>query len=79
MQKLKIEAQSQGLEGEPPPACQAANQKMQADLDELKSKMSAVQKKTSMISADFDGEDVERQIKRMKKRIYELFEITEQK
>ncbi len=79
MQKLKIEAQSQGLEGEPPPACQAANQKMQADLDELKSKMSAVQKKTSMISADFDGEDVERQIKRMKKRIDELFEITEQK
>ena len=79
MQKLKIEAQSQGLEGEPPPACQAANQKMQADLDELKSKMSAVQKKTSMISADFDGEDVERQIKRMKKRVDELFEITEQK
>ena len=79
MQKLKIEAQSQGLEGEPPPACQAANQKMQAELDEVKSKLSAVQKKTSMISADFDGEDVERQIKRMKKRIDELFEITEQK
>ena len=79
MQKLKMEAQSQGMEGEPPPACQAANQKMQADLDEIKSKLGAVQKKTSMISADFDGEDVERQIKRMKKRIDELFEITEQK
>ena len=79
MQKLKIEAQSKGLEGEPPPACQAANQKMQSELDDLKSKLSAVQKKTSMISADFDGEDVERQIKRMKKRIDELFEITEQK
>lgn len=79
MQKLKIEAQSQGMEGEPPPACQAANQKIQADLDDVKSKLSAVQKKTSMISADFDGEDVERQIKRMKKRIDELFEITEQK
>ena len=79
MQKLKMEAQSQGMEGEPPPACQAANQKMQADLDDVKSKLSAVQKKTSMISADFDGEDVERQIKRMKKRIDELFEITEQK
>jgi len=79
MQKLKMEAQSQGMEGEPPPACQAANQKIQADLDDVKSKLSAVQKKTSMISADFDGEDVERQIKRMKKRIDELFEITEQK
>jgi len=79
MQKLKIEAQSQGMDGQQPPPCQAANQKMQAELDELKSKLSAVQKKTSMISADFDGEDVERQIKRMKKRIDELFEITDQK
>jgi|TARA_E500000305_G_scaffold88585_1_gene75368 hypothetical protein len=79
MQKLKIEAQSQGMEGEQPPPCQAANQKIQAEVDALKSKLSAVQKKTSMISADFDGEDVERQIKRMKKRIDELFEITEQK
>ena len=79
MQKLKIEAQSQGMDGQQPPPCQAANQKMQAELDDVKSKLSAVQKKTSMISADFDGEDVERQIKRMKKRIDELFEITEQK
>tara|TARA_R110002012_G_C11574992_1_gene604773 strand:+ start:299 stop:937 length:639 start_codon:yes stop_codon:yes gene_type:complete len=79
MQKLKMEAQSQGMEGEQPPPCQAANQKIQAEVDALKSKLSAVQKKTSMISADFDGEDVERQIKRMKKRIDELFEITEQK
>ena len=79
MQKLKIEAQSQGMEGEQPPPCKAASAKMQAELDEVKSKLSAVQKKTSMISADFDGEDVERQIKRMKKRIDELFEITEQK
>ncbi len=79
MQKLKMEAQSQGMEGEQPPPCKAASAKMQAELDELKSKLSAVQKKTSMISADFDGEDVERQIKRMKKRIDELFEITEQK
>ena len=79
MQKLKIEAQSKGLEGEPPPACQAANQKIQAEVDALKSKIGSIEKKTSMISADFDGEDVERQMKRMKKRIDELFEISEQK
>ncbi len=79
MQKLKMEAQSQGMEGEQPPPCKAASAKMQAELDDVKAKLSAVQKKTSMISADFDGEDVERQIKRMKKRIDELFEITEQK
>tara|TARA_R100001443_G_scaffold25942_2_gene39035 strand:+ start:11100 stop:11738 length:639 start_codon:yes stop_codon:yes gene_type:complete len=79
MQKLKMEAQSQGMDGQQPPPCQAANTKMQAEVDALKSKLSAVEKKTSMISADFDGEDVERQIKRMKKRIDELFEITDQK
>ena len=79
MQKLKMEAQSQGMEGQQPPPCQAANTKMQAEVDGLKSKLGAIEKKTSMISADFDGEDVERQIKRMKKRIDELFEITDQK
>ena len=79
MQKLKMEAQSQGMEGEQPPPCQAASAKMQAEVDALKSKISSIEKKTSMISSDFDGEDVERQIKRMKKRIDELFEITEQK
>ena len=79
MQKLKMEAQSQGMEGEQPPPCKAASAKMQAEVDALKSKLGAIEKKTSMISADFDGEDVERQIKRMKKRIDELFEITDQK
>ena len=79
MQKLKMEAQSQGMEGEQPPPCQAASAKMQAEVDALKSKISSIEKKTSMISSDFDGEDVERQIKRMKKRIDELFEITDQK
>ena len=79
MQKLKMEAQSQGMEGQQPPPCQAANQKLQAEIDGIKSEIGNIEKKTSMISADFDGEDVERQIKRMKKRIDELFEITEQK
>jgi len=79
MKKLEMEAQSQGMEGQQPPPCQAASAKMQAEVDALKSKISSIEKKTSMISSDFDGEDVERQIKRMKKRIDELFEITEQK
>lgn len=79
MQKLKMEAQSQGMEGEQPPPCKVATAKMQAEVDALKTKIGSIEKKTSMISADFDGEDVERQIKRMKKRIDELFEITEQK
>tara|TARA_R100000808_G_C2139451_1_gene147360 strand:- start:169 stop:687 length:519 start_codon:yes stop_codon:yes gene_type:complete len=79
MQKLKMEAQSQGMEGQQPPPCKVATAKMQAEIDALKLKIGSIEKKTSMISADFDGEDVERQIKRMKKRIDELFEINEQK
>jgi hypothetical protein len=79
MQKLKMEAQSQGMEGQQPPPCKVATAKMQAEVDALKLKIGSIEKKTSMISADFDGEDVERQIKRMKKRIDELFEINEQK
>ena len=73
MQKLKMEAQSQGMDGQQPPPCKIATAKMQAEV------AGSIEKKTSMISADFDGEDVERQIKRMKKRIDELFEINEQK
>ena len=79
MQKLKMEAQSQGMEGEQPPPCKVATAKMQAEVDALKTKIGSIEKKTSMISADFDGEDVERQIKRIKKRIAERFDINEQK
>ena len=77
MQKLKMEARSQGMEGQQPPPCAARSTAMQAEIDGLKSKIGSIEKKTSMISADFDGEDVERQIKRLKKRVDELFEIVE--
>jgi hypothetical protein len=77
MQKLKMEAQSQGMEGQQPPPCQVATAKMQAEVDAIKAKLAGIEKKTSMISADFDGDDVERKVKRMKKRIDELFEIVE--
>jgi predicted nuclease with TOPRIM domain len=72
-----MEAQSQGMEGQQPPPCQVATAKMQAEVDAIKAKLAGIEKKTSMISADFDGDDVERKVKRMKKRIDELFEIVE--
>ena len=50
---------------------------MQAEIEGLKAKLSGIEKKTSSISADFDGDDVDRQMKRMKKRVDELFEIVE--
>jgi hypothetical protein len=47
---------------------------MQAEIDSLKAKLAGIERKTASISADFDGEDVERQVKRMKKRMDEMDE-----
>ena len=77
MKKLEIESQNQGLEGQQPPPCAAKCAAMQTEIESLKAKLAGIEKKTSTISADFDGDDVERQVKRMKKRVDELFEIVE--
>tara|TARA_B100000424_G_scaffold196357_1_gene153687 strand:+ start:1420 stop:1926 length:507 start_codon:yes stop_codon:yes gene_type:complete len=77
MKKLEIESQNQGLEGQQPPPCAAKCAAMQAEIESLKTKLAGIEKKTSSISADFDGDDVERKVKRMKKRVDELFEIVE--
>ena len=77
MKKLEIESQNQGLEGQQPPPCAAKCAAMQAEIEGLKAKLAGIEKKTSSISADFDGDDVDRQMKRMKKRVDELFEIVE--
>lgn len=75
MKRLEIEAQNQGLEGEQPPPCAVKSAAMQAEIDGLKTKLAGIEKKTASISADFDGEDVERQVKRMKKRVDEIDEL----
>ena len=77
MKKLEIESQNQGLEGQQPPPCAAKCAAMQAEIEGLKAKLAGIEKKTATISADFDGDDVERKMKRMKKRVDELFEIVE--
>lgn len=74
MKRLEIEAQNQGLEGEQPPPCAVKSAAMQAEIDSLKAKLEGIERKTASISADFDGEDVERQVKRMKKRMDEIDE-----
>jgi hypothetical protein len=77
MKKLEIESQNQGLEGQQPPPCAAKCAAMQTEIEGLKAKLAGIEKKTSSISADFDGDDVDRKMKRMKKRVDELFEIVE--
>ena len=75
MKKLEIESQNQGLEGQQPPPCAVKSAAMQAEIDSLKAKLEGIERKTASISADFDGEDVERQVKRMKKRMDEMEEV----
>lgn len=77
MKKLEIEAQSKGMDGQQPPPCAAKSTAMQAEIDGLKSKLGGIEKKTASISAEFDGEDLERKVKRLRKRVDELFEIVE--
>jgi hypothetical protein len=77
MKKLEIEAQNKGMDGQQPPPCAAKSTAMQAEIDGLKSKLGSIEKKTATISADFDADDVDRQMRKMKKRIDELFEMVE--
>lgn len=77
MKKLEIEAQNKGMDGQQPPPCAAKSTAMQAEIDGLKSKLGSIEKKTATISAEFDADDVDRQMRKMKKRIDELFEMVE--
>jgi hypothetical protein len=73
-ERLKMEAQAQGLNGTQPPPCQAANAAIEQRLAALTARVEAAEKKSSSFSADFDGEAVERQIKRLQKAVKELQE-----
>ncbi len=77
MDGLELECSDQGREVQDRPPWGAKCGTVQAEIDSLKSKLAGIEKKTSSISADFDGDDVDRQMKRMKKRVDELFEIVE--
>ena len=69
MKQLEIDAQAQGNGAAQPPPCQAATVKLEAEIAELKTRLGAVEKKSMSLSADFDGEDVERQIKKLQKTV----------
>jgi hypothetical protein len=80
-EKLKMDAQAAGLTGAQPPPCQAATvtleQKITAlntRLEAAEAKVAAAEKKSSSLSADFDGEEVQRQVKRLQKQVKELME-----
>ena len=69
MKQLEIEARAQGNGAVQPPPCQAATVKLEAEIAELKTRLAAVEKKSTSLSADFDAEDVERQLKKLQKTV----------
>lgn len=74
MAKLKLQASAQGLNGAQPPPCQAAQAKVEADISDMKARLAAVEKKSATIGADFDGEDIERNLKKLAKAVKALQE-----
>jgi uncharacterized protein HemX len=80
-EKMKMEAQAAGLNGAQPPPCQAANVALEqkvtaltARVEAAEAKADAAAKKGAGLSADFDAEGLERQVKRLAKAVKELQE-----
>lgn len=72
MKRLEMEAAAKGVGAAQPPPCQAAQAKIEAEIDGLKGRVSGVEKKATSISADFDAEDIERQLKKLNKAVKAL-------
>ena len=71
MKQLELEAKSKGLSGAQPPPCQVANAKLEMEVKEIKTKLANVDKKLSF-NADFDGDLIERKVKKLEKRLKAL-------
>lgn len=76
MKKLDIEERSAGLGNASPQPCQMTNAELRADIEALKGRLAAVEKKSLSLSADFDGEDLERQVKKLTKTVKAMQEGT---
>jgi hypothetical protein len=74
MKQLDIQERSAGLGSASPQPCQATNAELRGEITDLKARLAAVEKKALSLSSDFDGEDVERQIKRLSKAVKALQE-----
>ena len=71
MKQMEIDAKAQGLAGAQPPPCQAAKVKLEAEIKELKARVDKVDQKMSL-SSDFDGDLLERKVKKMERRLKDL-------
>jgi hypothetical protein len=73
MAQMKMNAKAQGMSGAQPPPCQVANAKLEAEVKQIKSRLGAIDNKMSL-NADFDGDFIERKVKKLERRLAELEE-----
>ena len=66
MAQMKMDAKAKGMEGQPPGPCQTVHAQLKAEVEELKSRMEKVDKKMSL-NADFDGDELERKVRKLEK------------
>ena len=73
LEMKKLDMQSNESD-EAPGECKAAHAKLEASVAELSARVAAVDKKTSAISTDFDGDDLERKVRKMQKQMKQIME-----
>jgi uncharacterized protein HemX len=73
MAQMKMNAKAQGMSGAQPPPCQVANAKLEAEIKQIKSRLNTIDNKMSL-NADFDGDFIERKVKKLERRLSELEE-----
>ena len=73
MKEMELNAKAQGLSGAQPPPCQAANVKLEAEIKEIKGRLGKLDQKLAL-SADFDGDLLERKVKKLERRLNDLEE-----
>jgi len=66
MEQMKLEAKAKGMEGQSPGPCQTVHAQLKAEVEELRSKVDKVDRRTA-VNADFDGDDADRRIRRLEK------------
>ena len=66
MAQMKLDAKSKGTEGQSPGPCQTVHAALKTEVEELKSRFSKVDQKLA-INAGFDGDDIERKVRKLEK------------
>jgi hypothetical protein len=72
LKKLEMQRDMAGAGAASPPPCQAVQAKIEASLEETKTRVASIEKRLLVIGDDFDSEDIERKVKRLQKAVRDL-------